>query len=184
MISTLILFQVFKSYGYLLPAIIASMLLTTGPMAFLMALALPLCQSVLALTFDKLRGETERSSNFKKRPYYTGSSSGTRREYRNEKHKKERAKQDYHYQSDDKGEPSVGGISGSGSSSFGGWDELDMDEEIKRQTPPPGRRSSRPTSQMVNKGKLSRKSKRKDKAFFLRLIVAVFPFLGSMFRML
>ncbi|KEH31032.1 hypothetical protein MTR_4g088590 [Medicago truncatula] len=51
--------QVFKSYGWTLPIILASWLLSTGPKAFLMALAIALGQSALALAFEKLWGRTE-----------------------------------------------------------------------------------------------------------------------------
>ncbi|XP_043697445.1 uncharacterized protein LOC122648276, partial [Telopea speciosissima] len=47
-IDSIWIFKVFKSFGWLLPAIIVSLLLDTGPKAFLMAMALPLGQLLLS----------------------------------------------------------------------------------------------------------------------------------------
>ncbi|KAK8633976.1 hypothetical protein V6N13_014805 [Hibiscus sabdariffa] len=54
-------FKVFRAFGWMLPAIAISLLLGTGPNAFIMALAVPLGQSALSLVFDKVTGRTSKS---------------------------------------------------------------------------------------------------------------------------
>ncbi|RVX07614.1 hypothetical protein CK203_025120 [Vitis vinifera] len=90
----------------MLPLIILSVLLTTGPKAFLMVLALPLGQSVLSLAFKKFWGMTQSSPKrrvrTKKKPFAST--------------------------------PAGNGVSVDkdvqAAPKFGGWDELDGREEF------------------------------------------------------
>ncbi|XP_059446165.1 uncharacterized protein LOC132177739 [Corylus avellana] len=66
------IFKVFRSYGWTLPPIILSWLLASGPKAVLMALVLPLGQSVVSLAFEKLwgrkRSRPKRKSRMRRKP--------------------------------------------------------------------------------------------------------------------
>ncbi|OEL17233.1 hypothetical protein BAE44_0021749 [Dichanthelium oligosanthes] len=48
--------KVFKTYGFLLPVMLVSMLVATGPKAFLMAMAIPLGQSAISFLLDAIWG--------------------------------------------------------------------------------------------------------------------------------
>ncbi|XP_058094911.1 uncharacterized protein LOC131240613 [Magnolia sinica] len=176
------IFKVFRSFGWLLPAIIISTLLTTGPKAFLMALALPLGQSALSLAIDKVWGKTQdgpkRKSKTKNKPFASATSNT---KWRDDKESSDNG-QARGYQS---WVATNDGVVEKGSSqrqpSFGGWDELDRrgesDKGPRRQ---PGRTTSRPPRpQPETKGKLTRRGKNSDVPLLLRLLIAVFPFLGS-----
>ncbi|KAH0461228.1 hypothetical protein IEQ34_008803 [Dendrobium chrysotoxum] len=179
------IFKVFKSYGYLLPAIIASMLLATGPKAFLMALALPLGQSAISLAIDKLWGgakeEPRTSPRIRRKPFST-SSTDYRKEEQDESSVKNKRKAAYQsWVAAENGSDDVRGKD-SERPSFGGWDELDQQRRQVRWQPPRAESSSK--SAQVKMGKLSKKGRYSDAPLFLRLLIAVFPFLGSWIRIL
>lgn len=54
--------KVFKTYGFLLPVMLVSMLAATGPKAFLMAMAIPLGQSAISFLLDAVWGRRRRSN--------------------------------------------------------------------------------------------------------------------------
>ncbi|XP_039134508.1 uncharacterized protein LOC120271892 [Dioscorea cayenensis subsp. rotundata] len=183
------IFKVFKAYGFLLPAIIASMLLATGPKAFLMALALPLGQSALSLAFEKVWGnssEGERARQKTKEKPFRRSTSASDFKWRDE----EDGAQGYRsWVSGDVGMDDQGDdVVSHPPRSFGGWDELDRQEGSTKRTTRRHRpitmtgSSSENTSE--DRGKLSGNVKYRDAPLFLRLLIAVFPFLGSWTRML
>ncbi|MQL85840.1 hypothetical protein Taro_018349, partial [Colocasia esculenta] len=184
------IFKVFKSYGYFLPAIIASMLLATGPKAFLMALALPLGQSALSLAIDKLWGNASRErrrprSKTKKKPF-ARSAGDLRRE---EGEGIGRGYQDRKaYQSWMAADAAAASDREAKSRAFGGWDELDRRKEYAegpaRQQPSKKASASSSRAPPIREGKLSRRERNKEVPLFLRLLVAVFPFLGSWTRIL
>ncbi|KAJ3685816.1 hypothetical protein LUZ61_014980 [Rhynchospora tenuis] len=158
--------KVLKSYGIFLPAIIGSMLLATGPKAFLMALALPLGQSAISILFENIWGKKEREKPRPKRrrgPFSGPNRGGFNRKEEREENKNYKRKAYRSWVSmgngDSYSEPQRSGL--------GGWDELDENYE----TDGPVR-------------KLSKKRKYKEVPLFMRLLVAVFPFLGSWFRIL
>ncbi|KAL0918367.1 hypothetical protein M5K25_010371 [Dendrobium thyrsiflorum] len=159
------------------------MLLATGPKAFLMALALPLGQSAISLAIDKLWGgskEGPRTSRprIRRKPFSTS----YRKEEQDESTVKNKRKADY--------QSWVAAESGSDyvrekdseRPSFGGWDELDQQRRQVRWQPPRAESSSK--SAQVKMGKLSKKGRYSDAPLFLRLLIAVFPFLGSWIRIL
>lgn len=174
--------QVFRSYGWMLPAIIISLLLSTGPKAFLMALALPLGQSAVSLAFEKLFGRAQRSPRRNPRPRkkkpFASPASAVEIEEEEWAKSRETRKGNMGYRSWEIGND--GSSTGEGvesGSSFNGWDEL---EDIRRKARTAG--ASRRTPGV--KSKLSRRERRKDTPLFLRLLIAVFPFLGSWTKML
>ena len=175
--------QVFKSFGWMLPVILLSMF-ATGPKAFLMALALPLGQSAITLAFEKLLGSSQNKQKRKVR-VRKKTKNTFQRPVRNVKMEEEvqegqkSRKRRKDYQSwvvSDDGSVNEGG---NGATSFGGWDELD------------GMGSMRMSSTMANgskrtskeKGKLSMTESKNDAPLLLRLLIAVFPFLGSWTRL-
>ena len=165
------------------------MLLATGPKAFLMALALPLGQSALSLAFEKVWGnssEEERARQKTKKRPFRKSTSASGYEWQDE----EDGAQGYRsWVSGDVGVDDEGDdVVSRPPRSFGGWDELDWQEgstkrTTKRQRPITMTRSSSDNTS-EDRGKLSGNVKYRDAPLFLRLLVAVFPFLGSWTRML
>lgn len=175
--------QVFISYGWALPAIIASWLLATGPKAFLMALAIPLGQSALSLAFDKLWGKTQsktkRRSRMRRKPAAsTASSVEMGAEEQGESQETRKGK--VGYQSWIVGNDGSASNGGGDAPKFGGWDDLDRSRSAWRASQKTGGSRKTPT----DNGKLSRKVRKSDTPLLLRLLIAVFPFLGSWTKML
>ncbi|OAY70378.1 hypothetical protein ACMD2_03782 [Ananas comosus] len=180
------IFKVFKAYGYLLPAIIASMLLATGPKAFLMALALPLGQSAVSLAIEKIWGKNREGPRTKpktkKKPFARPTDDFFKRQRQDVSSGENNGKPSYHsWVSADNGSEG----SKSSKPSFGGWDELDRQGNLNNG---PVRTQSRTingsglSEEPVNK--LSTKGRYRDAPLLLRLLIAVFPFLGSWTRIL
>lgn len=174
-------FKVLKSYGWMLPAIIISMLIGTGPKAFLMALAIPLGQSALSLAFNKVWEATGNApkprSKGRRRPFSRAASTVEREEKTSGNDREVRSGfQTWVETADD--------VVDKGRrrrvSSFGGWDEL---EKRVGSTDGPARQPSQTTdrpqrSQTEKRSKLTRR-RRTDVPLLIRLLIAVFPFLGS-----
>ncbi|GAV57226.1 hypothetical protein CFOL_v3_00764 [Cephalotus follicularis] len=181
-IDSVWLFKAFKSYGWYLPIIISSILLATGPKAFLMALALPIGQSLLSLAFDKLWGRTsrpQRKTKTRETPSArTGSNVKMEEEEQGERQESREGKT-RGYQSWVVGDDGSVNKGGQGIPSFGGWEELDRTRSIRRSCQKPKGSPSR----QVEKSKLSRRW-RSDTPLLLRLLIAVFPFLESWTKML
>ncbi|KAJ4955889.1 hypothetical protein NE237_012672 [Protea cynaroides] len=183
------IFKVFKSFGWMLPAIILSLLLDTGPKAFLMALALPLGQSLLSLAIDKVwemitDSRKPRYRN-KKKPFSRTSSRVKMNEEAKQEQTSEATEEKMGYQSWEV--TNDGSAKGSERApSFGGWDDLDRRGRSAKGSPRrPPQTSARPLGpQMEKKGKFSRRGRKRDTPLLLRLLVAVFPFLGSWTRFL
>ncbi|RXH71313.1 hypothetical protein DVH24_018668 [Malus domestica] len=171
--------KVFKSYGWAFPAIIISLLLSTGPKAFLMALALPLVQSAFSLLYEKLWGGTQsrpkRKSRTRRRRKPFASTVGNARTKEKEKYDEEQETSDKRmgYQSWVVGNDASADSSGRDASSLGGWDDLERMESARRQS----------QRKPMGKGKLSRRERNSDTPLLLRLLIAVFPFLGTWTKM-
>ncbi|KAK1421080.1 hypothetical protein QVD17_23169 [Tagetes erecta] len=170
------IFKAFKSYGWMLPAIISSLLLANGPKAFLMALAIPMGQSALSLLFQTVWGrphyKTRSRGKSKTKPPPRATSYMDIEDGQEEYVKGERTAGAY--------QTWVAGVGGSsdnktnGSSlSFGGWEELDGRNQSSKYAKP-----KKPMS------KMGRRQRRSDTPLLLRLLIAVFPFLGTWTRML
>lgn len=65
-------------------------------------------------------------------------------------------------------------------SQFGGWDEPDRMGSMQR----PRKMASRSRKTTLANGKFSKRGKKSDTPLLLRLLIAVFPFLGSWTKML
>ncbi|MED6225755.1 hypothetical protein PIB30_096796 [Stylosanthes scabra] len=180
-IDSIWIFQVFKSYGWALPFIIASFLLSTGPKAFLMALALPLGQSALQLAFEKLWGQPESKP---KRKYRTrrkprGMNSTTVDEEAEENPRTRTGATGYQSWVVEENNGSAAGGGSQESPSFGGWDDI---ERSRSSRPSRGMDGSRKTPKEA--GRLSRREGKSDTPLLLRLLIAVFPFLASWTKIL
>nr|ACU20832.1 unknown [Glycine max] len=170
--------QIFKSYGWTLPVILMSWLISSGPKAFLMALILPLGQSALALAFEKLWGPSERKP---KRKYRMRRKPRVRNYTRVEEEPEEKQKTKKGYQSwvvEDKGSVDTG--SREAAPSFGGWDDLERSRPTTKSSR--GMDGSRRTS--MEGGRLSRRQRKSDTPLLLRVLFAIFPFLGTWTKML
>lgn len=172
------IFKAFRSFGWMLPAIISSLLLTSGPKAFLMALAIPMGQSALSLLFQTVWGgrpknKTKRQGKSKKRSPPSAASyvdiDDEQEEFVVDDKKRENGYQTWVSEDDF----SSGKKTNGSSSSFGGWEDLDAKT-----------RSKKDAKRKTTKSKMSRRDKRSETPLFLRLLIAVFPFLGSWTRML
>lgn len=169
--------QVFKSFGLFLPFIIISFLLATGPKAFLMALGPSLAISILSLAFEKLRGKTQqhkpkRKAKTRKKSYSRSSSSFKTKEGQKDERqetKKGRRVNEYRMGSNN-------GAFYKGNADepvFGGWDDL-YAEEFMRETS-----AAREGSQGTENGKLSGLKEKSEVPLLVRLLIALFPFIGS-----
>lgn len=173
----------FRSYGWTLPPIILSWLLASGPKAFLMALVLPLGQSALSLAFEKLWGGTRRRPKRKSRMRRKPSASTVRNvetEAEEQDESQETRKGKVGYQSWVAGNDGPVSNGGQDAPNFGGWDDLDRSEFARRANRMTG--GSRQTT--TEKRKLSSRKRKSDTPLLLRLLIAVFPFLGSWTKML
>ncbi|XP_057471014.1 uncharacterized protein LOC130759828 [Actinidia eriantha] len=184
-IDSVWILKVFRSYGLMLPAIIISIVLATGPKAFLMALALPIGQSALTLAFTKLWGTKQDNPKRKtktKKPR-VGFSSYVELE-EEEKESKGTRKGKAEYQS--WVSPNDVSINKDSQipSNFGGWDDLDRTKGFDMGSSRSSTRTGRSGRTQTEKGKFSRRERRSDTPLLLRLLIAVFPFLSSWTKML
>ncbi|KAK8511220.1 hypothetical protein V6N13_013639 [Hibiscus sabdariffa] len=170
--------KVFKSYGWSLPPILLSLLFASGAKAFLMALALPLGQSAITLALEKISGKSQRKQKFKAR-VRKAKKYASRRTVRNVKREKEVHKGSNNRKGMKKGYQSWAvdddSLNGQGTSSFGGWDELDG----MGSTRMPSAVENEPKLTAKVKDKLSMEQSRSNEPLLLRLLIAVFPFLSS-----
>lgn len=179
--------QILKGFGWTIPAIAISLLLGTGPNPFLMALAVPLGQTVISLFFDKVMGMTAegprsqartrpKKAPFTRQPrdYYTRASSGAKQETTR--------REGYQSWVSGDGLNDEKGASGKKSRAFGGWDDLDRKSGLGDNL---GKKQNRKEAGFVKKrGKMSRVGRVKETPLLLRLLIAAFPFLGSWTRLL
>lgn len=186
-VDSIWIFKVFRSYGWMLPFIILSTLLATGPKAFLTALALPLGQSTFSFAIQKMR-EGKRSTprqkvKSKERSSYAQSSARAEKQNRGWSQckinikKEKQSKGDKNHVSGDPNEKDT--------PSFGGWDQLDNHTEVDADFPrdidqTPGRSNKQPSEV----GGPSGKKRKSDTPSLLKLLVADFPFMGSLTKML
>ncbi|KAL5712108.1 hypothetical protein ACHQM5_014309 [Ranunculus cassubicifolius] len=176
--------KVLRSFGWLLPAILITMLVSSGPKAFLMAIALPLGQSLVSYAFDKVFGRTQdrpkRRPRSKRKPFVRPSSTVDISEEEEIDENGEGKKPYQSWVGTENG--SVQQNMGPQKPSFGGWDELDNADTKKRQKRQT--KGGAPLGQGMEKVKIRRRGRQRDTPLFLRLLISVFPFLGSWTRLL
>ncbi|XP_059308212.1 uncharacterized protein LOC132059583 [Lycium ferocissimum] len=173
--------KVFRAFGWMLPAIIMSAVLGTGTNTIIMAITLPLAQSALSLLMDAFWGWSDEGPRSKykkkKRRYARAASNPGIRMGKGQNTRNGKGVRDYQ---------SSNGASdrkNSGSNlNFGGWDELDNHGMEREQKKPVNRRPAQP--RQLTDGKLSKRIGRRETPLLLRLLFAVFPFLGSWTKLL
>lgn len=174
----LALLQVFRAFGWMIPAVIISLLLGTGPNAIIMALALPLAQSALSLAADTLWGRADETPRpkpkSKKRPF-----AGARRHTRVRKEKEIRTqtrKEAGNYKSWFEANNVSAKKEKRNPQNFGGWDELDNQVRVDKDPHvAPVKQENEPRAQ--ERVKISRRTKG-DTPLLMRLLIAMFPYLG------
>lgn len=170
--------QVLRSFGWMVPAIIISMMLGTGTNTFVMALALPLAQSALSLVFDMLWGwptnnrRPKSKSQKRKRTSAGATSSSTTKEEKEYSSQNGKTVDGYQSWSATKNVSTKEGEKRT--QNFGGWDELDRERRMQEE-PNTARANQR---RRETEGKLSRRVKNRQTPLLVRLLIAFFPFLG------
>ncbi|XP_031098199.1 uncharacterized protein LOC116002241 [Ipomoea triloba] len=177
--------KVFQSYGWTFIPILLSILISSGLKAFLMALALPVGQSVLTFSFQKLWAvalNKPRRKNKKRPRNRTPINNNVRR--KGQRPSTRNGKTGYRpgttrvYDSPSRNDQDA--------PTFGGWDELiDQRRDFNMEPPMTSPRPSvGPSRTATEKGKLNRSGRENGAPLLLRLLIAVFPFLSSWTKML
>uniref|UniRef100_A0A803L547 Uncharacterized protein n=2 Tax=Chenopodium quinoa TaxID=63459 RepID=A0A803L547_CHEQI len=157
----------------MVPIVLLSTVLDTGSNSLMMALVLPLGQTALSLVMDKLWEDPSSSRNF--RPQSRPRSKSKTRRSRSKGYARKARSRPRPVNGDYKSWEAAK-KDGRPDSKFGGWDELD--QEVARSNSFADEQKPK-----VDTGKLSR-TLNKDKPLFIRLLIAVFPILGSWIRFL
>ncbi|XP_010940702.1 uncharacterized protein [Elaeis guineensis] len=146
-------------------------------------------KSALSLAIDKLWGKASEGPRTKpktKKKPFARSASDFNGQWQDESSGDYRERRGYQsWVSADGGSPA--NVSDSRRPSFGGWDELDRQGDplkgsVRGQQATANR--SPPNAEPVKMGRLSKRGRYRDVPLFLRLLIAVFPFLGSWTRIL
>ncbi|KAJ0249745.1 T6 protein [Hirschfeldia incana] len=162
-------FEVFRTLSWMLAPIGISLLLGTESNAGLMALAVPLVQSVMSLVFSKVLSRpsvvrpierSRRRATFSRTRKATNTGGGGRVD-------KEGYKS---WMVGDVGDNSTG-------SRYGGWEDLDKRNEIPLE-------ENVRSKQQFKRGNASRRWRVKEKPLLLRMLFATFPFLSSWTKLL
>ncbi|KAK4421659.1 hypothetical protein Salat_2116500 [Sesamum alatum] len=132
-IDSIWILKVFRSFGWLLPAIVIPLLLANGPKAFLMALALPLGQSTFAFAIQKYqnRGKIKpkpkpKTKTKKKKSRSYSSRKGEMEEEAEWIGSQQAGKKKKGYQSWVSQTDVSVNSNNKTAANFGGWDELDV----------------------------------------------------------
>ncbi|KAJ8547156.1 hypothetical protein K7X08_010742 [Anisodus acutangulus] len=173
--------KVFWSYGWALPPIIIALLITGGPKAFLMALAIPLGQSVFSFAIQKMldatQGKPAGRSKTKKRQCVPTSSKTNfwRRGGSPRTRKRKSGYQSWVFNNDistSKDEREA--------SRYGGWDELDQETESRTGIKSSAQSSVGPSDIPTEKGKLNVPEAKRRYALVVKIIDFHVPILGFM----
>ncbi|KAL2941257.1 Protease HtpX [Bienertia sinuspersici] len=177
--------QILRAFGWIIPAVMVSSLIGTGSNSMIMALVLPLGQTALSLVMEKMWASPSTGPRPTSRPQTRPrSKSRSRSRPRPKRNPSHRHPMNSGYQSWGEANNGSAKKSKSSSSNYGGWDELDQQVASSNSF----RKEQRQKVEALQKrssevSKLSRRINR-DKPLFIRLLFAVFPFLGSWTRFL
>ncbi|GER42528.1 T6K12.7 protein [Striga asiatica] len=153
-------FSISTSILNLITTVIASLVLGTGPNSIIMAIALPLAQSALSIAADTLWGtfyDSPRTKNKKKKKNKPFARMKVKRE------------KEVRFQSENGMENYKSWGNGNRSQfDFGGWDELDKEPRVR-----PVKREPEVQERVI----ISRRTKG-DTPLFMRILIAMFPYLG------
>ncbi|KAI5648844.1 hypothetical protein M9H77_34849 [Catharanthus roseus] len=184
------IFKLFRAFGWMVPAFIVSVLLGTGTSnGFVMALALPLAQSALSLIFDAVWGRSTRRARSKSTRWESAFARGAG-DRKTRKGRKVNSQYDRKKNNGYQSWEAANNVSSKKreerrrTQSFGGWDELD--KEWRREEEPEGPKpSARDEKNQERESKLtSRRARNKQRPLLMRLLIALFPFLGSWTKLL
>ncbi|KAJ4841887.1 hypothetical protein Tsubulata_014248 [Turnera subulata] len=194
-IDGLWILKVFRSYGLTLVPIIISLILATGLGAFLAVFTICLGLSALIYAIDKLLGrrqsEPKRNVRRKERPS-SRTSPYTWVDDKEEQEEEEEGEEEWEnmgYQSwvvDENGSVSK---DGENAPQFGGWDDIDGLGSVPRPAHTSGRQRKTPSENGKlsetgrESGMFTKTGRESDTPLLLRLLIAVFPFLGSWTKM-
>ncbi|XP_010463909.1 PREDICTED: uncharacterized protein LOC104744538 [Camelina sativa] len=173
-------FEVFRTLSWMLAPIGMSLLLGTDLNAGLMALAVPLVQSVLSLVVSKVWSRSSiRPMRRSRRDTFSRSGSvGSSRTRKSKQGENMRGGVDKGgYKSWMVGDADSNSM---GSAGYGGWDDLDTLREIRDDYS--ANENVRPKQQFERNA--SRRWRVKEKPLLLRMLIAAFPFLSSWTRLL
>ncbi|CAN1271323.1 hypothetical protein LINPERPRIM_LOCUS14187 [Linum perenne] len=174
------LYQVISALGWMVPAIAVSMLVGTDQNPFVMALAVPLVQTVVSIVVDKLWGRPayDRPRTTKS---WTKTSRRTRRPFSGAGSRTK--EQEVESRSGNGYQSWVASNDGSRNSNskdpgFGGWDELDGEGSESQRVRNRSRKGDGSRKQ-GNRVRMSRRRRVGDRPLWIRLLVSVFPFMSS-----
>lgn len=200
--------KVLRGFAWTIPAVIISVLVGNGTDAIFTALVLPLAQSAFSMALDSLWGASSDNmrpkARSRKRAFWEASDSSRMRKRRDYDRQTAESTDDYQpwvaldgrrmrkrreysgqmatgdYQSWVVSD-NVGAENRQGTErSFGGWDDLDKHgrkEEMPKSAPVKGDRKS-------TKGKLGRRGRNRSTPSLVRMLIALFPFLGFWTKLL
>ncbi|KAG9160711.1 hypothetical protein Leryth_026780 [Lithospermum erythrorhizon] len=174
------IFKVIRALGWMVPAIIISMLMGTGPNTIIMALVLPIGQSIVSLLLDTFWERPTNSASVrpkpktKKRPFMRPQNNygvGETESFH------ARTTNDINYQSWVDANNVSGKTEERNAKSYGGWDELDKQARTDNVPPRTPSQSADETRKQKTR-RFSRRGRKSDTPLPIRLLIAVFPFLG------
>ncbi|KAL9237730.1 hypothetical protein vseg_012244 [Gypsophila vaccaria] len=164
LVHELWIFKVFRSYGVFLPVILISLLLATGPKAFLMGSGVPFGLSLLAFAFNKLSERVDFSPN--PEPIQRPKKAGFGR-------KGVVSMEDIERQA----KRSKGRSYQSRVNRFGGWDELVTEDETDRTET---HVSTKARFETLTGRRVESSIEEKELPLLPRLLVGLLPFLGDL----
>lgn len=173
-----------------MPAVGISLLLGTGPNAFLMALAVPLGQRLISLAFDKAVGMAGDASKPRYRPTkarrkpYPKAKTDTRKANARQRESGS-GRERNGYRSWAAADASYTSVGDEGKSRYGGWDDLDDKSRVSKagvDASAPRRDGDGPFRQQ-RKSKRNRVGRGNETPLLMRLLIAAFPFLGFWTRL-
>ncbi|KAK4798512.1 hypothetical protein SAY86_030838 [Trapa natans] len=186
--DTFWLIKIFRSFGWMLPAIGISLLLGSGSNTFIMALAVPLGQTVISFAFNKLWGFTmERPkpkvrAKTRKTPSSRSSNDARRNVGKEKGGPRPRPRGSYQSWVSGDGLKRRGKGEGEGER-FGGWDDLDGNTKTYDYSTRTSGGKEEGSGEKLKAGKLSRVGRVRERPLLIRLLIAAFPFLGSWMRL-
>ncbi|CAM8921223.1 unnamed protein product [Rhodiola kirilowii] len=199
-VDSIFIFKVAKSYGWMLPFIIISLLLVSGPKAFLLTLGLAIGLSLIAYAFQNLLGETQSSPGRKFKRKKRSSTATRSNVYAKPDEGRQPRRKGSTVPWASRNDNSVG--KSVQDKPFGGWDELDetvgytaepvkmpdrtnveLNEAVDSTAEPVKIPDQTRVRSELNRIDRSRREMSRT-PLLLRLLIAAFPFLSSWIKLL
>ncbi|XP_047322542.1 uncharacterized protein LOC124926377 [Impatiens glandulifera] len=166
-----LVFKVLKAFGWMIPAILMWILVGNVPNTFFMALAIPIAQSAVDLMTNQNRRTKKRAraSNRTRMAKKRRDEDGIGRERR---------------QTSKTSNNSSKKTSKDVADSFGGWDELDNNNNKRVVFPKSTLRVMGNAAKEEGERRLSKRVTSREKPLMVRLLIAAFPFLGTWMKVM